>query len=116
MQKRRRRKSWTPPLSLRPPEPWYPRALEALDRGGKLVLAGIYMTPIPKLTYGRLYFERSIQTVANATREDAADFMSVAAEVPVRTEVEAFPLEEANRALQLLKDGKIRGAGVLLVE
>ncbi len=93
-----------------------PAALRALDRGGRLVLAGIYMSPIPELPYADLYHERSVQTVANATREDATEFMRLAAEIPVRTEVQRFPLSEANRALQLLKAGQIQGAGVLVVE
>ena len=93
-----------------------PAALRVLDRGGRLVLAGIYMSPIPELPYADLYYERSVQTVANATRQDATEFMRLAAEIPVRTEVQRFPLSEANRALQLLKAGQIQGAGVLVVE
>lgn len=93
-----------------------PVALDALDRGGRLVLAGIYMTPIPELAYERLYYERSIKTVANATRQDGVEFLKLAAQAPVRTEVQTFPLREANRALQLLKEGKVQGAGVLMVE
>ena len=93
-----------------------PAALRVLDRGGRLVLAGIYMSPIPELPYADLYYERSVQTVANATRQDATEFMRLAAEIPVRTEVQRFPLSEANRALQLLKAGQIQGAGVLIVE
>lgn len=96
--------------------PLAPVALDALDRGGRLVLAGIYMTPIPELAYSRLYHERSIKTVANATRQDGAEFLRLAADVPVHTEVQTFPLREANRALQLLKEGKVQGAGVLMVE
>ncbi|HLC29871.1 MAG TPA: zinc-dependent alcohol dehydrogenase family protein [Dehalococcoidia bacterium] len=92
-----------------------PVALDALDRGGRLVLAGIYMTPIPELAYERLYHERSIRSVANATRQDGAEFLKLAAEAPVRTEVQTFPLREANRALQLLKEGKVQGAGVLVI-
>jgi propanol-preferring alcohol dehydrogenase len=91
-------------------------ALDTLDRGGRLVLAGIYMSDIPALEYRRLNYERSIQTVANATREDAREFMALAAEAGVRAQTEAFPLVEANRVLALLKAGGIRGAGVLVVE
>jgi propanol-preferring alcohol dehydrogenase len=93
-----------------------PEALGALDKGGTLALAGIYMSPIPELDYGQhLYHERTVRSVANSTRQDAMEFLRLAAEVPIRTEVEAFPLEEANRALRLLKEGRIQGAGVLLV-
>ena len=79
------------------------------------MLAGIYMTPIPELAYERLYHERSIRSVANANRQDGAEFLKLAAEAPVRTEVQTFPLREANRALQLLKEGKVQGAGVLVI-
>ena len=90
-------------------------ALRALRKGGTLALAGIYMTPVPELEYDLLYEERTIRSVANSTRQDAMDFLELAAEIPVRTEVETFPLREANRALRLLKESKIRGAGVLVV-
>lgn len=90
-------------------------ALRALRKGGTVALAGIYMTPIPEMEYGLIYGERTIRSVANSTRRDAVDLLAVAAEIPVRTQVEVFPLEEANRALRLLKEGKIQGAGVLQV-
>jgi len=91
-------------------------ALRALDRGGTLALAGIYMTPIPEMDYARhLYYERTVRSVTNATRQDAEDFLRLAAEIPIRTEIEVFPLEEANRALLLLKEGRIQGAGVLRI-
>ncbi len=90
-------------------------ALRALRKGGTLALAGIHMTPIPELDYRLLYEERTIRSVANSTRQDAIDFLKVAAEIPIRVEVETFPLKEANRALRLLKGSKIRGAGVLVV-
>jgi propanol-preferring alcohol dehydrogenase len=92
-----------------------PEALRSLRRGGTLVLGGIYMTPIPELRYDLLYQERIVRSVANATRDDARQFMEVAAQIPVRTEVETFPLEDANRALRALKHSEIRGAGVLVV-
>ncbi|MBI2846689.1 MAG: zinc-dependent alcohol dehydrogenase family protein [Chloroflexi bacterium] len=93
-----------------------PRAMEALERGGTLALAGIYMSPISSLDYTRhLYYERTLRSVSNATRKDAQDLLRLAVEIPVRTEVQVFPLEEANRALLLLKQGKIQGAGVLKV-
>lgn len=91
-----------------------PHALEALERGGTVALAGIYMTAIPELDYARhLYQEKAVRSVSNATREDAREFLRLAAEIPVRTTVQAFSLEEANGALELLKQGKIQGAGVL---
>ncbi|MBI4548259.1 MAG: zinc-dependent alcohol dehydrogenase family protein [Ignavibacteriae bacterium] len=92
-----------------------PKALRTLDKGGILALAGIHMTPIPSLDYSLLYHERTIRSVANSTRQDGVEFLKLAAEIPIRTEVEVFPLREANRSLQLLKAGKIRGAGVLQV-
>ena len=93
-----------------------PKALRVLDKGGTLALAGIHMTPIPSFEYSLLYHERTIRSVANSTRQDGIEFLKLAAEIPIRTEVEVFPLTEANRALQLLKAGHIRGAGVLRLD
>ena len=93
-----------------------PEALRALRKGGTLALGGIYMTPIPELPYERIYHERVLRSVANATRDDARQFMRLAGNVPLRTEVQTFPLEEANAALLALKRGEIRGAGVLMVD
>ncbi len=90
-----------------------PLALHALDSGGTLVLAGIHMTPVPELPYELLWRERVVRSVANSTRQDARDFLAVAAEIPVRVEVEARPLADANRTLCELKQGSIRGAAVL---
>lgn len=92
-----------------------PEALRLLRKGGSLILAGIYMSPIPVMDYQLLYQERSIRSVANSTRQDAQELLRLAAEIPLHTEVEEFPLAEANRALQLLKQGRIRGAGVLRI-
>ena len=92
-----------------------PAALQALDRGGRLVLGGIHMSPIPELRYEDLYWERLIRTVANNTRADGREFLAEAASVGVRTYVRTFPLAEANEALIALKHDAIRGAGVLLV-
>lgn len=92
-----------------------PAALRNLKRGGTLVLGGIYMTPIPSFSYDLLYWERKIRSVANNTRQDGLDFLRIAAEIPIRTEVHAFPLEHANEAMQALKHDGIRGAGVLVV-
>ncbi|MCX5834538.1 MAG: zinc-dependent alcohol dehydrogenase family protein [Deltaproteobacteria bacterium] len=91
-----------------------PVALSHLDKGGTLALGGIYMTPIPALDYTRhLYDERTIRSVTASTRKDGIELLQTAAEIPIRTEIQLFPLNEANRALQLLKAGKINGAGVL---
>ena len=91
-------------------------ALAALDKGGTLAINAIYMSPIPELEYAKIYHERTVRSVANSTRQDGTELLRVAAEVPVRTEVETFPLSEANRALQLLKESKIQGAGVLRIQ
>jgi propanol-preferring alcohol dehydrogenase len=91
-------------------------ALRILEKGGTLALAGIYMTPIPEMDYQEhLYYEKTVRSVANSTRKDAEDLLKLAAEIPIRAEVQEFPWEEANRSLLLLKQGKIQGAGVLRV-
>lgn len=92
-----------------------PPALRALKRGGTVALGGIHMSPIPSIDYGLLYYERVLRSVANNTREDGRDFLRVAAEIPIHTEVREFPLAEANQALNLLKNDAIRGAAVLRV-
>jgi alcohol dehydrogenase, propanol-preferring len=92
-----------------------PAALKALKKGGTLALAGIHMSPIPPLDYSLLYQERVVRSVANNTREDGEDFLKIAAEIPIHTEIEIFPLNEANRALNSLKNDAIRGAAVLQV-
>jgi alcohol dehydrogenase, propanol-preferring len=92
-----------------------PVALENLGRGGTLALAGIYMTAIPPLDYERdLFYERTIRSVTANTRTDGEELLAEAARIPIRTAVTTFPLEEANRALALLKRGGFAGAGVLL--
>lgn len=89
-------------------------ALRVLDRGGTAALAGITMTPIPEIDYAKLlYHERKLVSVANATRRDAEALLALAAEIPLRTEVEIFPLAAVNEALRKLKHGEIRGAGVI---
>jgi alcohol dehydrogenase, propanol-preferring len=90
-----------------------PPALQALKKGGTLVLGGIHMSPIPSFPYPLIYHERSIKSVANNTRQDGHDFMKLAAQVPIHTEVQIFPFDQANHALNALKHGGIRGAGVL---
>ncbi len=92
-----------------------PEALRLLDKGGTLVLGGIHMSPIPEMPYDLLWHERTIQSVANSTRQDAIDLLQVAAEIPIKTKVEPFSLEQANEALLRLKRSEINGAGVLVV-
>src|SRR5216117_4174285 len=91
-------------------------ALKALKKGGVLVLGGIHMSPIPSFSYDLLYQERMIRSVANNTRKDGEDFLGVAAEIPIQTHVRVFPLRDANRALNALKNDAIPGAAVLRVD
>jgi len=90
-----------------------PAALKALDKGGKLILAGIYMSKIPSMPYEILWWERTIQSVANLTRRDGIEFLALAPQIPVITEITPYDLEEANKALDDLRKGRIRGAAVL---
>ena len=90
-----------------------PTALKALKKGGVLVLGGIHMSPIPSFDYDLLYQERVIRSVANNTRQDGEDFLRVAAEIPIHSQVQMFPLREANRALNDLKADRINGSAVL---
>lgn len=92
-----------------------PEALRVLQPGGTVVLAGIHMSPIPKLAYELLYQERVVRSVANMTRQDAREFLNLAADIPIKTEVETFPLALANEALLGLKRSEIRGAAVLAI-
>ena len=89
-------------------------ALRVLEKGGTVALAGIYMTPIPEMDYVKyLYHERTLRSVANATRKDGEEFLKIAARIPIKTTTELFMLEGANKVLQLLKAGRINGAAVL---
>ena len=92
-----------------------PVALQALEKGGVLVLGGIYMSAIPSFEYSLIYGERTVRSVANNTRDDGREFLAEAARIPVRTHVQEFPLEDANEALIALKQDAIRGAGVLTI-
>jgi alcohol dehydrogenase, propanol-preferring len=92
-----------------------PLALKAVARGGIVVCAGIHMSDIPSFPYSILWEERSVKSVANLTRSDAAEFLSLAPKIPIRTEVQRFPLSSANEALSLLREGKIRGSAVLSI-
>jgi len=90
-------------------------ALRVLKRGGVVALGGIHMSPIPPMDYALLYHERVVRSVANNTRRDGEDFLRLAAEIPIHTQVREFALEEANEALNALKNDAIRGAAVLRI-
>ncbi|HEY6420080.1 MAG TPA: zinc-dependent alcohol dehydrogenase family protein [Candidatus Binataceae bacterium] len=93
-----------------------PPALQALDRGGVLAIAGIYLSPIPTLDYDRdLFQERELRSVTANTRADAEEFLKIAGEIPIRTHTAAFALSDANTALQMLKHDQIKGAAVLKI-
>ena len=92
-----------------------PAALRAVAKGGTVVCGGIHMSDIPSFPYELLWGERTVRSVANLTREDGEAFLSLAARIPLRCEVESFPLARANEALERLRSGRIRGAAVLRV-
>ncbi len=91
-----------------------PAALRAIAKGGTVVCAGIHMSDIPAFPYEILWGERSVRSVANLTRRDGEEFLELAPRVPVRTEVETFPLARANEALARLRAGDVRGSLVLV--
>ncbi len=91
-----------------------PAALRHVRKGGRVVCAGIHMSDIPSFPYELLWGERSIRSVANLTRADGEEFLALAPTIPVRTEVETFPLAEANEALSRLRRGGLRGSAVLI--
>jgi alcohol dehydrogenase, propanol-preferring len=120
--------TWAGPSTEMPPEKLHssiifapvgelvPPALQALTRGGTLALAGIHMSAIPSLDYSRdLFQERTVQSVTANTRQDGLGLFRVAADIPIRTHTQVFPLKDANLALQQLKAGNINGAGVLAI-
>jgi propanol-preferring alcohol dehydrogenase len=92
-----------------------PLALQAVRKGGTVVCGGIHMSDIPSFPYSILWGERTVRSVANLTRKDAHEFMRLAPTIPIRTEVETFPLEQANEALSRLRAGHVRGAAVLAI-
>ena len=92
-----------------------PEVLGLLAKGGTVVCAGIHMTPIPSFPYELLWGERVIRSVANLTRRDGEELFRLVRDEPIRTTVEAFPLAEAERALDRLRRGDVRGAAVLSV-
>lgn len=90
-------------------------ALKVVDKGGIVALGGIHSSPIPSFDYQLIYGERVLRSVTNSTRLDAIELLRSAAAIPVRTEVERFPLEEANEALRAVKESRVRGAAVLQI-
>ncbi|MEO0073940.1 MAG: zinc-dependent alcohol dehydrogenase family protein [candidate division WOR-3 bacterium] len=118
---------WTGSADDRPPWPLdsavifapagelVPKALSHLDRGGVLALAGIHMSTLPGFEYRLIYGERRLTSVTNCTRQDVADLLQLAAEIPLRTTVETFPLAAAGKALLALKQSHLRAAAVLKV-
>jgi propanol-preferring alcohol dehydrogenase len=91
------------------------RALQALDRGGIVVINAIHLDGIPAFDYDDLWLERQIRSVANFTKADAKEFLALASEIPIRTVVQEYPLAEANAALLDLREGAVHGAAVLAV-
>ena len=118
--------SWAGDSTTAPPEPLdaaiifapvgplVPQALRSLVPGGTVVCAGIHMSDIPAFPYDILWKERTVTSVANLTRADGDEFFALAPKVPVSTEVEVFPLAQANAALDRLRQGHVRGAAVLV--
>jgi propanol-preferring alcohol dehydrogenase len=116
---------WAGDYGSRPPEPldaaitFAPAgsvvvaALKALDRGGTVAINAIHLDRVPELDYGDLWWERSLRSVANFTRQDAREFLELAATIPVRAETETHALADANVALERLSRGEVRGAAVL---
>ncbi len=93
-----------------------PAALRSVAKGGVVVCAGIHMSDVPTFPYEILWGERVLRSVANLTRQDGEEFLALAPEVPIRTEVTPFSLENANEALASLREGEVRGATVLVVD
>lgn len=118
--------AWAGPADQAPPRPLdravifapagelVPAALARLRPGGTLAINAIHMSAIPSFDYRRLYGERTVRSVANATRQDAAEFLALAGPAGLRVAAEAYPLTEANRVLLALKRRELRGAAVLL--
>ena len=93
-----------------------PQALAALEKGGTVALAGIYMTPVPEMDYDKcLFHERDVRSVTANTRADGRELLAEAAQIPIRPHTTTYPLSDANRALQDLKSDRIDGTGVLVV-
>ncbi|MGF1473904.1 MAG: zinc-dependent alcohol dehydrogenase family protein [Rubrobacteraceae bacterium] len=99
-----------------PVGPLVPAALKAVAKGGVVVCAGIHMSDIPAFPYEILWGERTVRSVANLTRRDGEEFLKLAPEIPVKTEVTPFPLEKAGEALSILRSGDVQGAAVLVTD
>jgi alcohol dehydrogenase, propanol-preferring len=120
--------TWAGDSDVFPPEPLdaaiifapvgklVPTALRAVAKGGVVVCAGIHMSDIPAFPYEILWEERLLRSVANLTRQDGEEFLALAPQIPIHTEVNAFPLTQANEALDALRSGKITGSAVLVVD
>jgi len=93
-----------------------PAALKAVRKGGVVVCAGIHMSDIPSFSYSILWGERVVRSVANLTRADGEEFLKLAPQIPVRTQVTTYPLDEANQALDDLREGRVKGSAVILIE
>jgi hypothetical protein len=91
-------------------------ALEAVRKGGTVVLGGIHMSEIPAMPYRLLWGERTVRSVANLTQQDAQEFLAIAGRTPIRTEVVPYALADANTALRHLRKGQLTGAAVLVPE
>ena len=91
-----------------------PAALQAVKKGGRIICAGIHMSDIPSFPYAHLWGERSIESIANLTRADGAEFLPLAAQIPIETQVQSYPLERANQALDDLRQGRFTGAAVIV--
>jgi propanol-preferring alcohol dehydrogenase len=92
-----------------------PLALKASDRGATIVCGGIHMSDIPTFPYSILWEERTVKSVANLTRQDAIEFLDIAPEIPIHTDVTTYPLDQANKALDDLRHGRFHGAAVLSI-
>lgn len=102
-------------LIFAPAGPLVPLALRYLDKGGSVVCAGIHMSDIPGFAYSLMGGERVLRSVANLTRSDGVEFLRLAQQIPVRAEVQRFPLDQANEALATLRKGELQGAAVLVM-
>ncbi|MDX6388127.1 MAG: alcohol dehydrogenase, propanol-preferring, partial [Gaiellaceae bacterium] len=89
-------------------------ALRALERGGTVATNAIHLDRVPEFSYDALWWERSLRSVANVTRRDASEFIALAAEIPIRADIEVLPLVEGNIALQRIASGALQGAAVLV--
>lgn len=93
-----------------------PIALKAVNKGGIVVCAGIHMSDIPSFPYSILWEERVVRSVANLTRKDGEEFLKLAPQIPVKTELHPYPLSQANQALNDLRAGRFNGAAVIVME